>query len=330
MKTKISQFDDNIGKDIEGYYFLSDFKISSGKKGRYANVFITDCTGSHTARMWQETISEDGSREAALIGKVIHVYGRVDAYDGKGSLIIGAMNEAAEAEYEMSEIARCLSKEYLKGFTREIGNYMLQISDENLALLVKTIFNENYAALSQLPAGLKMHHNFNGGLLIHTCEVCELAVDYLNLSERMKAVKEYGPVIDSRTKDLVIAGALLHDIGKVYEYRGFPSARITKKGELLGHLDIGADIIRSTAKKTGMTDEDMIDELCHIVLSSDGDESCIAPKTFEALIVSFADNFSAQCDNYGVLLSEDKRICPDDPGDFFYSKIKQRKFLRKE
>lgn len=112
MKTKISQFDDNIGKDIEGYYFLSDFKISSGKKGRYANVFITDCTGSHTARMWQETISEDGSREAALIGKVIHVYGRVDAYDGKGSLIIGAMNEAAEAEYEMSEIARCLSKEY--------------------------------------------------------------------------------------------------------------------------------------------------------------------------------------------------------------------------
>ena len=142
MKTKISQFDDNIGKDIEGYYFLSDFKISSGKKGRYANVFITDCTGSHTARMWQETISEDGSREADLIGKVIHVYGRVDAYDGKGSLIIGAMNEAAEAEYEMSEIARCLSKEYLKGFTREIGNYMLQISDENLALLVKTIFNE--------------------------------------------------------------------------------------------------------------------------------------------------------------------------------------------
>lgn len=79
-----------------------------------------------------------------------------------------------------------------------------------------------------------------------------------------------------------------------------------------------------------MTDEDMIDELCHIVLSSHGDESCIAPKTFEALIVSFADNFSAQCDNYGVLLSEDKRICPDDPGDFFYSKIKQRKFLRKE
>jgi hypothetical protein len=50
MKTKISQFDDNIGKDIEGYYFLSDFKISSGKKGRYANVFITDCTGSHIGR----------------------------------------------------------------------------------------------------------------------------------------------------------------------------------------------------------------------------------------------------------------------------------------
>lgn len=337
MKTKLNQLDENIGKDIEGFYYLSDFRISSGKKGRYANVMLTDCTGEHTARMWQEAISEDGSIEASLIGKVVHVFGRIDAYDGKGSLIIGSLVEADENQYEMSEIARCLSTEEKSQLVCDLSYYMSRISDRNLSKLVKKILNDNYNDFMSLPAGLKMHHNFNGGLAVHTCEVCSLVEQYLNIMEHFSQFKDYGPgKPDAATKSLAYAGAILHDIGKVEEYKGFPSARISKRGELIGHLGIGTDIIRCASRELEQTDNDyslepeMLDELCHIIIASHGDSSYVAPKTLEALIVSFSDDFSAQCDGYGVSLSDDRRINPDDPGEFFYDKRRQRRFLRRK
>lgn len=333
MKIKLNTLDANIGKDIEGYYFLSDIKISSGKKGRYANVFLTDNTGNHTARMWEECLSDDGKKEAALIGKVVHIFGRVDAYDGKGSLIIGAIEEAAEGSYDMSDVARCLSKEQVENLGTYIYTAINQIADVNIRTLVKTIITNKYELFMQLPAGIKMHHNINGGLAIHTCEVYYLAKQYCTIARNMFPVKGYGVLPDT---DLVIAGALLHDIGKLEEYKGFPSAKITRTGELLGHLELGVGLVRDTYNILCRSNADFfrdiarLDELCHIILASHGDESMIPPKTLEALIVSFADNYSAQCDNYGVLASEDKTNNPDDPGDFFYSKNKQRRFLRRK
>lgn len=331
MDIRINKFDTMIGKDIEGYYYLSDFRISSGKNGIYANAYITDATGTHTARMWGESISENGEKENSLIGRVIHVFGRVDAYDGRGSLIIGSMNEAKESEYKMSDICKCLTVEQINELREYIFRMINTIRDEALRTLVGTIISKYQKEFYTLPAGIKMHHNINGGLLIHTCEVIHIASQYCKFSINLQPIKGYGANPDY---DMVIAGAVLHDIGKIQEYKGFPTAKITRRGELLGHLEIGTWIIYNSNRElienglTGVT-EQKLDELMHIVLASHGDESFIAPKSLEALIVSFADNMSAQCDNYGVLLTEDQIKNPDDKNPFMYSAAKGRRFLRK-
>lgn len=329
MKTRIEQFRDNIGKDIEGYFYLSDFRISSSVKGRYANATIIDRSGIHLARMWEESLTE---REDELIGKVVRIIGKVTNYDGAPSLIIAVMSEADSNMYDEADIVKVLDNENEKFLVKSIHNAISSIEDKNLKELVNTIFSRYQKDFIKLPAGIRMHHNINGGLLIHTCEVVYLANAYCSIAKTMLPIKEYGYPAD---KDMVIAGALLHDIGKVEEYTGFPGARITKEGELLGHLNMGAQIVTSVneglkeSNAGGISDERLC-ELNHIILASHGVESFIKPKSLEAIIVSRADEFSAMTDFYGVAASEDKRINPNDPAEFFYSKSQGQRFLRKK
>lgn len=328
MKTRIEQFKDNIGNDIEGYFYLSDFRISSSVKGRFANATIIDKSGTHLARMWEESLTD---KESELIGKVVRIIGKITNYDGNPSLIIAMMSQADDSMYDESDIVKVLEDDDEKFLVKSIKNAIRSIEDEDLKRLVNLIYEEYLEEFKKIPAGIKMHHNINGGLLIHTCEVVYLANAYCNIAKTMQHIKGYGFPID---KDMVIAGALLHDIGKVEEYTGFPGAKITKEGELLGHLNIGTDIVSTTnyrmlSENIGGLTKDRLSELNHIILSSHGNESYIKPKSLEAIIVSKADDYSAMTDFYGVAASDDKRVNAGDTSEFFYSKSMGHRYLRK-
>ncbi len=171
----------------------------------------------------------------------------------------------------------------VKAYENKLANFMNAVKTPTLRQLLKNIFSgETYEAFVRNPAGMKMHHAYIGGLLQHSVDVCDLA---LGMAERVEGVD----------KDLVITGALLHDIGKLREISadlGFP---YTSTGRFMGHIAMGALMVQEAAAKSKLPARSL-EQLQHIILSHHGDNEKGSPvvcATREAFIVHYADELNA-------------------------------------
>jgi 3'-5' exoribonuclease len=177
---------------------------------------------------------------------------------------------------------------------REILDRMEKISDPYLRTLMKQIFSgENLEKFLKAPAGKSWHHSYIHGLIEHTLEIikiCDLMCDI-------------HPEIN---RDLLISGAMLHDLGKVEELSYETSFDYTDKGKLLGHIVISAMLINEEAKKISNFPEEIKNCLLHLILSHQGKleyASPVVPKTLEAITLYQADELSAKVNAYKNALS---------------------------
>lgn len=168
----------------------------------------------------------------------------------------------------------------LKKYEEEFHTFIGRIGDEGLRKLVETVFSgETYRQFLKNPAGMRLHHAYAGGLLHHTVCVTRLAV-------------AMSGAIGQVDQDLVIAGALLHDLGKIREISsdlGFP---YTTEGRLMGHISIGAMAVDRAGRKIPELTAAKREQLLHIILSHHGDQDKGSPVvcvTKEAFIVHYAD-----------------------------------------
>lgn len=178
-----------------------------------------------------------------------------------------------------------------KEYETRLQNFIRTVRTPGLRILLENIFSGPlYDKFLTNPAGMRLHHAYLGGLLQHSVDVASLAV----------AMAEQ---IDGIDKDLVIAGALLHDIGKLREISqevGFP---YTNEGRLLGHIAMSALMVQDAASKLRMPNS-VLEKLLHILLSHHGENekgSPVACSTKEAFIVHYADEINAimnQFDTY--------------------------------
>lgn len=171
----------------------------------------------------------------------------------------------------------------VEAYKNKLVNYIKAVRTPTLRKLLETIFSGNtYDAFVHNPAGMKLHHAYIGGLLQHSIDVTELAVA---MADRIEGVD----------KDLVIAGALLHDIGKIKEISseiGFP---YTNAGRFMGHIAMTSMMVQEAAFKLNMPAQ-RLEQLQHILLSHHGDNekgSPVACATREAFIVHYADEINA-------------------------------------
>jgi 3'-5' exoribonuclease len=178
-----------------------------------------------------------------------------------------------------------------------------QIDDEALRQLVVDILEEHRTELLMLPAAKRNHHAFVGGYLEHVLNVtrscCHLADKYREL------YVELDPPLD---KDLVVAGAILHDIGKLRELAaGTAGAEYTAAGSLIGHVLQGRDIVREAAAARSIDAEKLL-RLEHVIISHQRLPEWGAPKppmTPEALIVHYADDLDAKLHMMVAVLIDD-------------------------
>ena len=143
---QINELKNNIGNIVEGIFYVQDYQICSGTKSKYANVVISDATGSHTARQWEESFTGE---EKKLIGKIVSITGKVNTWEGTPSLSVSVMEEAAEGTYNMSDIIKCLTSEQEKRLVGILNSYISSINDEGIKNVVKHLFNENYNSLKK-------------------------------------------------------------------------------------------------------------------------------------------------------------------------------------
>ena len=238
--------------------------------------------------------------EAALVDKLRQVEGQaafmisgnvdISKFQDQGMQVVLQKLDALLPEDDISSIVP-KGDFNVAEYETKLKNYIRLIHTPGLRILLENIFSGAlYDRFITNPAGMRLHHAYLGGLLQHSVDVTGLAV----------AMAEQ---IDNVDKDLVIAGALLHDVGKLREISqevGFP---YTNEGRLLGHISMSAMIVQETALKLHMP-SNVLEKLLHILLSHHGENekgSPVACATKEAFIVHYADEINAimnQFDSY--------------------------------
>jgi len=177
-----------------------------------------------------------------------------------------------------------------------------EIAEPALRDLAAGLLNEHKQTLLTLPAARRNHHAFVGGFLEHVLSVTRNAVF---LAEKYS--RDYPELNPPLSRDLVIAGAILHDIGKVEELKATPAgAEYTAAGELIGHVLLGRDMVRAAAQQQNLAPETLL-RLEHIIVSHQRLPEWGAPKppmTPEALLVHFADDVDAKFQTALAALAE--------------------------
>jgi 3'-5' exoribonuclease len=185
-----------------------------------------------------------------------------------------------------------------------------QIADVPLRRLVLTILDRNKTQLKQLPASQKHFYPFAGGLIEHLLSVTHTCIHLAD-----KYVNHYPDLEPPINRDLVISGAILHDIGRTLEFNGeVANVQPTTPGRLFGHLFLGRDLVRDTARELEDVNPELVQLLEHIVITHLSIPEWGSPKLPlipEVLIIHHADDLDAKLEMYARCLTRDK-----EPGDF--------------
>jgi len=184
----------------------------------------------------------------------------------------------------------------LLAYQKKLDNLIADIKEPGLAKLVKNIFSgETYEQFLINPAGMRLHHAYVGGLMHHTVCVANIA---LALAHTIEGVD----------RDLVLAGALLHDVGKLKEISpelGFP---YTTEGRLLGHISIMGMLVKDEGSKIPELANDKLQAVLHIILSHHGEQdkgSPVACATKESFVVHYADEIDAIMNQFNDFKKKD-------------------------
>ncbi len=318
METGKKQFtsDLTIGGKAESIFVVADKQVRKKRNGDdYCTVTLQDREGSIGGVLWTETFikAEDFS-----VGDFVLVEGDVKAYKGGRQLIVNSLEKIKNNEnIKHSDYLKTSSKD-IDGMFKEIKGYIATVNNPYLKELLDMFFgDDNFADDFKSSSAAKYyHHAFKGGLLEHT----------LNVTKICDAIYR---VYKNLNYDLLISGAILHDIGKIKEYRTKVTTEVTDQGKLLGHITIGYGWIIEKIKKIEGFPQDLSNRLLHIILSHHGHKefgSPKRPKILEAFIVYHADHMDADVGGYNILIEENKN--GSDWSD--YAKIFERPvFLKK-
>lgn len=211
-------------------------------------------------------------------------------------------------EIEDTELKNNIYRKFMQGSTLDykdlkngIESYINKIESKVLHDIVKTIIDKYENDFYLYPAASKLHHAYVGGLAYHTYGMLEVA-------DKMLMCYKY------LNKDLLLSGVILHDIGKVIEFSGVENTEYALKGQLLGHLLIGCDIIKEVCRKLGYTDDqEEVLMLIHMVASHHGLPqygSIKKPCTAESAMLWYIDTIDSK---FRVLGEELDKI---NPGEF--------------
>lgn len=282
MKTLYVQ-DIKPGMLVSGETFvIKEIKQASDKnENPYYDLLLGDKTGDIKAKIWSDAIT-NVERSSLKVGKVVAIDAKVDEYKGASQLTILSANSVDETKLDDYLESSMIDIDVMWG---ELLGIVGNISDSYIRELLNNMLADPdiMRRLKFWPAGLSIHHDFRGGLLQHILEMLAIA----------EGLDRFYPEANF---DIVRAGIILHDIGKLeeFEVRGI-SPVYTRRGSLIGHLVLGLEVLNKF--KGSDFPEDLLLHLQHIVLSHHGLReygSPILPSTVEAIIVYQADNLSSK------------------------------------
>jgi len=304
---KISDLKEHLGEEIVSFYLVTSKEIRQGKNDRYLYLRLQDHSGSINAYVWKDF---QKAAEEFSEGDVIKIKAIVNNYKDQVQLNVSQLRYADKSEYNIEHFISTSSKppEFL---AEQFFSFIDIVENLWINKLLHLIFDDKefFRLFLNAPAAKSWHHNYRHGLIEHTVNVATLCDSICTLY----------PV----HRDLIIAGALLHDVGKVFEYSSAPSIDFTDLGRLVGHLSLGDQFVCEKAKEiVGFPDEILLN-LRHMILAHHGEYekgSVRLPQTLEALVLHLCDNLDAQSVGVAQLLA----AAPEDAVWTEYDKLNNR------
>jgi len=307
------------GQKVETYFSVKyKYPIANYKKDFWFRVGVSDRSGEIEIQYWggQDKDKVEKVHSSFVIDDVVFVSGVVGIFNDKPKIDVnedsGLIRKCIEGEYDWNEFIPLTNQDVPK-MLDELYKEKDSIKNEFLKRLLEEFLGDSefMEKFKTAPGAMFYHHACIGGLLEHTLGVIKIC----------ETLCEIHPSLD---RDLIITGAILHDIGKIHEFKITTNIKVSEYGMLRGHVSIGEEMVIEKIKKIENFPELLKSKVIHLIISHHGkmEHGAIKTPQFpEAAAIYLADLCDSQLTQYIRIKkdteTEDFRIFSKSLGEIF-------------
>lgn len=252
----------DVGESVELFLLIKSSVKGTASNGKpFLSLVLQDKSGELEAKLWDVSESDEASYAAEHI---VHIAGDIQNYRGRKQLKIRQIRQATTADNvsagEFMETAPVNKDE----MAEEITQYIFEMKNANLQRITRSLLKKYQDKFYDYPAAVRHHHEFVSGLSYHVVSMLRLA----------KSISDLYPSVN---RDLLYAGVILHDLGKVIELSGPVSTTYTLEGNLIGHISIVVEEVSKMAEELNIDGEEVV-ILKHVLLAHHGKGEWGSPK----------------------------------------------------
>jgi 3'-5' exoribonuclease len=296
-----------------GFFLCARKERRIGRGGPFLVVLLQDVSGEIGGKVFTDVEMADPQFEA---GEFVAVQGKGNLFNQRLEIIVEKIRRVIPEDSKVGfREEDCIpsSPRPVDEMWSELSDRIATVTDPHVRELLDRVIARHADRLRIWPAARQVHHAYRGGLLEHILKMMEVGVFLADA---------YGA-----RRDLIVAGALLHDLGKLEELTYEVATDYSLAGNLVGHIVLGAGMVRDMVREIPGFPEELALEIQHLVLAHHGAKelgSPVLPATVEALILAAADDFDAKMHQVRRHLADD-----DTDGRFTsYHRLLERVFLK--
>jgi 3'-5' exoribonuclease len=299
------------GDPVRAVFMLSQRRLLTARNGKpYAKLLLTDKSGDILGILW-----EDAHKQISSVGPgdIVGIRGGVESYDGRLQIKVEKIVKLGEDDVDVSDLIAATTQD-IPSMMAELDTHIAGIRSSHLKALIGEVLSGDGVRdmFQKAPAAKGIHHSYIGGLLEHTLSIIRLINGVFPLYRHLDI-----------NRDLLTAGALLHDIGKIHEYSFSRVIDITAMGRLVGHIYLSAHMVDQAISRIQGFPGELRLQLLHMILGHHGQLEFGSPKlpmTREAILLHMLDDLDAKLIGFSSIIE----ATPEDEEFSSFSNIYNR------
>ena len=288
-----------LSTESEGWSFFlcTDKELRPVRNGEILLLTLQDATGQIQARVLDDIGRFKDEFDA---GEFVRIEGHATTFQGQSQLAVTHIRRVNPEQDRLQGFREqdCVisAPRSIDAMWADLESHLQQVKDPHIRVLLNRIVADQEAQLREWPAAQAIHHAYRGGLLEHKLQMADVAGHL---------ARAYGA-----NEDIVLAGVLLHDIGKLQELDYEPGgATYSRDGNLIGHIGLGLILAREAINGISGFPEDLRAQIEHLIVSHHGSRdrgSPVEPRTVEAFILANVDELDTRINQVRRAISEDQ------------------------
>jgi len=288
------------GEPIDSDFMIVEASLRTARNGsNYLAMKLSDKSGTIPARLWD---APEALAASMAPDDFVRVKGKAESYRNELQIVIRAVTQADASALRLGDFLPQSSADPA-AMMKELREIMATIEDPDYRAAADAFLNDEEfrARFRTAPAAKANHHSYLGGLLEHTLSMAKLALRILDHYPDLR-------------RDILLAGVLFHDIGKIEELAYSRTFRYTTPGNLVGHIVLGVLMLENRVRELPDFPEEKLNMLRHMILSHHGQLEFGAPKLpvfAEAIALHYIDNIDAKLKDFAEFVAEDRSADPE-------------------